>query len=258
MSSVEPPMNIEGSTSETAVRLDDPALLQLIVGRTTASPERSRAILLLGITPCTHVTMIAVLGPAEAVGELEESLDAADVRPRRAVIGSLHAMALLGDLPVDLAIPHGVRVGVGTTGFAVDAASSWEKAARAVRYASPIAAGTAVGARPVVRVSELGPYELLAERLQSSDISGVGDVDVLDWFAAQRGGDDVLEALEAIAQAGSLREAARQMYLHHNSVAARLARAERRLGYRVTEPAGMARLHLALALRRLRHTDLLA
>jgi hypothetical protein len=258
MGSVVPAVNIEDSTSETPVRLDDPALLELIVGRTTASPERSRAIHLLGITPCTHLTMIAVLGPTEAVAELEKTLRAAALRPRRTVIGSLHAMALLGDLPADLAIPDGVRVGVGATGFAVDAATSWEKAVRAVRYASPTVAGSTVGACPVVRVSELGPFELLAERLRSSDIADVTDVDVLDGFAAQRGGSDVLEALEAITRAGSLREAARQMYLHHNSVAARLARAEQRLGYRVTEPAGTARLHLALALRRLRDTDLLA
>jgi DNA-binding PucR family transcriptional regulator len=68
----------------------------------------------------------------------------------------------------------------------------------------------------------------------------------------------VIQTLEVLAEAGSLREAARRMHLHHNSIAARVRRAEELLGYKITEPAGGARLQLTLALRRLRSTDLLA
>jgi DNA-binding PucR family transcriptional regulator len=40
--------------------------------------------------------------------------------------------------------------------------------------------------------------------------------------------------------------------LHHNSVATRVQRAERLLGFSITEPYGRSRLLLGLVLRRLR------
>ncbi|AQT79416.1 hypothetical protein B1R94_09265 [Mycolicibacterium litorale] len=231
--------------------LGDPALLAVLVDPAAGAPERTRALHLLGLRPCTESTLLAVLGPVRAVDALEADLAALPSAPRRGIVGSLHAVAVVGSLAPEFIAPEGLLVGVGTTGFAVDAPASWEKAVRAVRYAT-------APTRPVVFAADLGPFELLAARLRSSDIHGVEDIDAIDSVAAGPGGRGVVTALETVAQAGSLREAARVMCLHHTSVAARLSRAEQRLGYRVTTPSGMARLQLALALRRLRGTDLLA
>lgn len=238
--------------------LGDPALLELAVGGSTAAPERTRAIHLLGLKPCTSLTLLAALGPIDGIDALAAGLVGHGSRPRRAIIGTVHALAVVGTPPPDLATPEGVTVGVGSTGFAVDMPSSWQKALRALRYATPRTERTDTGAHPVVFASDLGPFELLAARLRSEDIHGIVDIDVIDELAAEPNGLGVLNALNVVVEAGSLREAARQMHLHHNSVSARLARAEERLGYRVTEPSGVARLQLALALRRLRDTDLLA
>lgn len=236
--------------------IDDPALLELALSRGAAAPDRTRALHLLGWTPCAEVTVLAALGPVDQVDTLGGALDRLGARPRRAIVGLVHAMAVNGPLPVGVAVPDDVTVGVGTTGFAVEAAVSFEQAARALRFATSRRDAGAT-ARPVVHATELGPLGFLADTLRSADIRGVPDVDALGDLAATPGGRGVLLALEAIAQAGSLREAARRIHLHHNSVAARLRRAETVLGYRVTDPAGIARLQLTLALRRLRMTDLL-
>jgi hypothetical protein len=238
--------------------LGDPALLELAVGRSTAAPERTRAIHLLGLKPCTELTLLAVLGPLDGVDKLAAQLVDRGARPIRAIIGSVHAMAIVGTAPDDLTAPDGVAVGIGITAFAVDAPTSWDKALRALRYTTATTGRPDPGAHPVVFASHLGPFELLAAQIRSADIRGVTDIDVIDELASEPNGPGILTALSVVVEAGSLREAARQLHLHHNSVSARLARAEERLGYRVTEPRGLARLQLALALRRLRDTDLLA
>jgi hypothetical protein len=249
---------MESMTAEPAsLHLDDPALLGLALSRAAAGPERTRALHLLGWTPCAEVTVLAALGPVGHVDDLAASLRHSGASPRRAIIDRVHAMAVDGPLPAAVSVPTSVMIGVGATGFAVSAATSFEQAVRALRYATSVA-DAGVTARPVVHAAELGPFAFLAGTLRSDDIRGVADVDLLDELAATPGGQGVVQALEAVAQAGSLREAARRLHLHHNSVAARVRRAEDVLTYRVTDPAGVARLQLALALRRLRTTDLLA
>ena len=244
-----------GDRSSPAV--GDPALLEMVIARSTAAPERARAIHLLGIRPCTTLTLIAVLGPLDGVDALAADLGARDLRPHRAIVGTAHAMAITGQGPRDLQVPHGVSVGIGPPVHAVDGPTSWEKAVGALRYATPIIGGHAdAGAYPVVHAADLGPYEFLAATLRSADIVDVTDLDALDDLATGPHGVDVLNTLSVLVAAGSLREAARQLHLHHNSVSARLVRAEERLGYRVTEPIGLSRLRLALALRRLREVDL--
>src|SRR5206468_11114717 len=109
-----------------------------------------------------------------------------------------------------------------------DTPMSWEKAALAVRYAIASTGGTNAAVHPVVFAADLGPYALLADKLRSEDIRDVADIDVLDQFAADANGIGVLRTLEVVVEAGSLREAARKLHLHHNSVAARVARAEER------------------------------
>lgn len=247
-----------GRDKPAAPSLGDPALLELAIARTTGRPERTRALHLLGLTPSAVLTLLAVSGPADMVEVLIAGFAGSSSRPRRARLGQVNAVAVVGRVPRDLQVPEGVSVGVGTDVQASEAPDSWEKAVRALRYAE---AGIGASGSPddaVVHAAELGPYELLAARLRSADIRGVADLDALDQLARDAAGADVVRTVEVVVQAGSLREAARKLHLHHNSVAARVARAEQRLGYRITEPKGIARLGLALRLRRLRDHDLLA
>jgi molybdenum-dependent DNA-binding transcriptional regulator ModE len=59
------------------------------------------------------------------------------------------------------------------------------------------------------------------------------------------------QTLLAVAATDSLRQAGRTAHLHHNSVAHRVERAEKVLGFACTEPFGRARLLLTLTLHRL-------
>lgn len=245
-------------TDESTVpAFGDPALLELIVSRTTGVPERSRALHLLGLTPATSLTFLAALGPASEISTIATALHSCTPRLCRARIGGVDAFAMMGPPPATIAVPPGATIGVGPTTFGVDAANSWDKAVRALRFATPAGTRGDFAARPVIRADDLGAFELLAEHLRSEDIYGIRDVDVLDELAAEAPGSGVIRTLEIVVESASLREAARRLYLHHNSVSARLERVEERLGYRINEPQGIARLGLALALRRLRSTDLL-
>lgn len=236
--------------------LGDPALLEMIVSGTVGVPERSRALHLLGLTPATSLTLLAVTGPASGVSTLAAALCGATPRLRQVLIGGVTALAVVGRLPQPIAVAAGLSVGVGTTTFGIDAACSWQSALRALRFATPDGCRADALPRPVVHADELGAYDVLAACVRSADIRGVHDLDVLDELAAHESGVDLIRTLEVVVESSSLREAARRLYLHHNSVASRLERVEERLGYRISEPKGTARLGLALALRRLRATDL--
>jgi DNA-binding PucR family transcriptional regulator len=56
-------------------------------------------------------------------------------------------------------------------------------------------------------------------------------------------------ALEAFCRTGSLRQAAAELHLHHSSVAARLARVEQAVGWRLDTPGDRFRARLAVVAR---------
>jgi hypothetical protein len=234
----------------------DPALLELAIGGSAAAPERARALYLLGFDPSALLTMLAVTGPSDEFAGVAAAI--AGRAHHVAPVASTYAVLLAGQAPPGLKLPRGFTAGVGRTVRGLEAPRSWDQAVRALRFAVPSDGHAVGGDRAVVYAAELGPLELLAEKLRSSDILDVPDVEALDLLAAEGGGADVLRTLECFVDTGSLREAARRLHLHHNSVAARVTRAERLLGYSMTGPRGSARVGLAIALRRLRDRDLLA
>lgn len=234
-----------GSSMPLDLHLGDPALLELILGRLASSADRSRAIQLLGITPSTPVTMLAVHGDLGVAARV-----VAHLRPRAwtriAQIGDLTAIATTTQPARDLGVPREIRVGVSLAVPAVEARRAWQGAINGLRLAADTPAG-----ENVVFQADLGPYELLAAKLRAEDIADVGDVQALERLDETPAGRNALQTVEVLLRAGSLREAARQLHLHHNSVAARVSRAEAELDYSITTPLGMTRVTLALALRRL-------
>nr|WP_232542122.1 LysR family transcriptional regulator [Nocardia bovistercoris] len=61
----------------------------------------------------------------------------------------------------------------------------------------------------------------------------------------------MLHILLAVAATESLRQAARTVHMHHNSVTHRVQRAERALGFSCTKPYGRTRLMFVLTLHRI-------
>lgn len=105
---------------------------------------------------------------------------------------------------------------------------------------------------PLPPVCSLGALALPAEAV------GPDTQPILDPLAVERA---VAEApwaaatLHAVVSATSLRSAAAELTVHHSTLQERLGQTEHLLGWEVHAPRGRLRLHLALAVRRLRRTE---
>ncbi|WP_345732153.1 helix-turn-helix domain-containing protein, partial [Cryptosporangium minutisporangium] len=163
-----------------------------------------------------------------------ESRATADATPRR------------GGAPTST----GIRVGVGGNVDGLAAEASWAQARLALRFASPAGAPAADPGDAVVDHDALGPLALLAE-IPTARLRDQPDVRALDALARTDSGALDVAALEAFCRTGSLRQAAAALYLHHSSVAARLAHVEDALGWRLDEPGDRFRAQLALWARKL-------
>lgn len=99
----------------------------------------------------------------------------------------------------------------------------------------------------VVHAGDLGALALIVAAADSSP-GDVADVQAVQRAAA--GAPWMLATLHAVATTGSLRQAARQLHVHHSTLHDRLAHAEADLGWGVRDVGGGFRLQLALHLRR--------
>ncbi|HKS44571.1 MAG TPA: helix-turn-helix domain-containing protein [Amycolatopsis sp.] len=217
-------------------KLGDPALVELVLSDSAGEVERSRALHLLGFAPTAPVRVLAVDGDAEAF--------AAALGGRVAPVGRLNAL-LVPEPGPPLESFAGARIGVGPVVPAIEATRSWQSARNALRFTKAAA---------LTHADELGGLLLLAERLTAEDLAGVPDVTALDKLATGPGDPDTLEVLRTFCTTGSARKTASAIHRHHSTVATRLARAERVLGFPLNTPDGHFRLNLALALRHLRDT----
>ncbi|WP_035857344.1 PucR family transcriptional regulator [Cryptosporangium arvum] len=253
-----------------APHLADPALVELVLSGRESAADRTRALRLLGLEPGRPVRVVAVTDDrgrdsgAEAVALVARGRPVRSVRV--AVIGGVAAVLLqrrdgsispaedlrtalssrVAESPAGKATGGGIRVGVGGNVDGLAAETSWAQARLALRFAS--AAGGPVDA--VVDHDELGPLALLAD-IPTERLREQPDVRALDAHARTDSGALDVAALEAFCRTGSLRQAATTLYLHHSSVAARLAHVEDALGWHLDDPRDRFRAQLALWARRL-------
>jgi DNA-binding PucR family transcriptional regulator len=151
-------------------------------------------------------------------------------------------------------MPVGVRGAFAPSRHALRAAEAWHEARIALRFALPSTHERGPYRQTeaiLIDASSLGGYAILAEHLSAEALAGVADVQRIDLLYRENGGAEMLNTLLAVAATDSLRRAARIVHLHHNSVAHRVERAEKVLGFRCTEPYGRTRLLLILTLHRL-------
>jgi sugar diacid utilization regulator len=143
-----------------------------------------------------------------------------------------------------------VRVGVGGEVAATEAKDSYEQAELALRFAGSGQTGRPGCPGSVIDYADLGPIALLA-LIPGAELRHHGDLRSLERLVETESGLDDLAALEAFCRAGSLRSAAQALYIHHSTVAHRLARAANELGVCLDDPADRFRIQLALCARRL-------
>lgn len=195
--------------------------------------------------------------PAALTGVLVDAHVAESVRLRAArrlgvpAHARVHAVAVLdGAVRVvtgaEAPVEGAERAGIGPAVEVPGLPKSWADARRALRFT---AEGTGADPGPrVVHAEELGGLLMLADAVTRGS-EPVPDVVSLDRVG--RESPVLLEALDAVAAAPSLRAAATALGMHHSTLQEGVARAERVLGWPVRDVAGRLRLQVALALRRL-------
>ncbi|MFI8962439.1 helix-turn-helix domain-containing protein [Streptomyces sp. NPDC053493] len=243
-----------------------PASLAALVARSTGDEERATTLRGLGLAAERTVTLLAV----RSAGPLPETLTrlagpgglAGSSAPcRSTVLGDVGLLLVTGAAPaglgpdadpgcVDPALA-GVRIGVGPAVPALRAHESWAAARLALRFAGPPEAS---GPPVVVRHDGLGALALLA-RVPAGLVAADADVAAVARLADTAGAPSDLTVLAAVCGAASLREAAAGLHLHHSSVAHRVRRIERSLGYALDSPDGRTRARVALLLHRLHGTS---
>jgi sugar diacid utilization regulator len=154
----------------------------------------------------------------------------------------------------DKRVATGVRIGVGGLVASTDGETSWKQATVALRFTALRDASSLIGdpGYAVVDHDSLGVLSALAD-VSPTRLGCEHDVVALDALAATDNGALDVGALEAFCLTGSLRQAAQILYLHHSTVAARLARVEKALGWHLENPSDRFKAQFALLARRLAH-----
>jgi hypothetical protein len=257
-------------------RLGDPGLLEVVLSARHGVEERTRALRLLGLDPSRPLRVLAVAGPGEGPDPAANDLVRAALPPGAlhvAPFGSVAALALQSpeSTPVCAAELHrrierrypattltpdsnGPWVGIGTRVSPMAAHASWEQARRALRFASSTTYG-----RRAIAFDRIGTLATVAD-LPLDRLRADPDVRAIDGLTATESGRVDVATFEAFCMYGSLRRTATELHVHHTTVAARLARVERAMGWHLDDPLDRFKAMLTLMVRRiaLSSTDLAA
>jgi hypothetical protein len=210
--------------------------------------ERATAARALSLDMGEHVRVVWVVsrrrgrgGSDDLIRRLRSASD--DVLRWLRIDGRLLILVRDADLHHALdAIPQrGFTVAIGPAERASAASSSLAGASVALRFA-----GHAVGPG-TVRYDDLGTLAALLD-VAPGTVRSSPEVAAVKRMAADRDGLGDLRCLEAFLRLGSLRAAARELFLHHSSVASRLDRAFCALALDRERPLHRCRAQLALAL----------
>lgn len=224
--------------------------------------ERRDALRSLGLGRSEQVRLFAVAGPEAGRGQVVDELrERVGGSVFTAPVGQVTAVLVASAAGQDrLLVREGNHLGISTVVPADDAPHAWQQAMAALRFSQPAtrtARDHSVEEAVQLRYDVMYPYAALADAWTADRIAGLPDVRALDTLIRQEGGD-MLRTLDVVAATDSFREAARQLHTHHSTVAARVSRSEKALGFSLSENYGRSRLVIGLMMRRLRaSSDLL-
>ncbi len=230
-----------------------------LISGSESDATRRAALEQLGLRSSAPVRVVAVHGARGAVARWIEVLEAGGVRVLRTVRSKLTILLTTGgrlSALVQEGVPAGLQVGLSAELPAIEAPAGLTEALAALRFSQPsprdhgpylIEEGVAF------EHWRLRGYEVLAEALSPEMIARVQDVAALDRALAS-GGPELLRTLDVVVAATSIRQAARSLDAHHNTIAHRVASAEQLLGFSVGDSYGRCRLYVAIVLRRLRES----
>jgi hypothetical protein len=232
--------------------LADPAIMQHLLTKEVTELDASRSALLLGYQVGQQVRVAALVGAA-ITGSLADCRAAVGHTSRQVSVAALSdsvAAMLLGSTPADRpALPAGVVACIGPAVPIERAYQSWIVARRGARFA-----GLSPRWPCWLDSGELGCVIAL-DGQDGQDIPELEDVRAVARIAAGRSGASDLSLLEAVCTAGSIRDAATELHMHHSSVAYRVRRLGDRIGFGLAEPHLKYRARTALLLWQLHVAD---
>lgn len=226
---------------------------------TESRAARRSAAAHLGLSAEQPARVLLAHGPASRITRLAEALRRGGVRVMSAPRHQLTVMITIGPRVVTLlqqGVPTGVQLGISRELPVIDAPTAVVEALAALRFSQPsprdqgpylIEEGVAF------EYWRLRGYEALAEGMTPELIDRMHDVRALDRVLAESG-PEMLRTLDVVVASTSIRQAARALDTHHNTVAHRVAAAESVFGFFLTDCYGRGRLYLAIVLRRLRES----
>jgi len=236
--------------------------VEALVRSDGAAATRRHALQRLGLSAGTSIRCLAAAGPAAGLTTLTGFLRDQGLRVAVAPQGSLTVMLTVGPRLTALlqeGVPRAVQLGVSGEYPAADAAKAWAEARAAFRFSqpSPRDRGPYLLEEGIAfEYWRLRGYEALAEGMTPALIDRMQDVQALDRVVRTHG-PEMLRTLDVVVAAPSVRHAARSLDTHHNTIAHRVAVAEKDFGFSVTDLYGRSRLFVAITLRRIRETHLL-
>ncbi len=241
-----------GSSSYAA----DPGAVELLLSAQVPDIDRARSARLLGLAEARAVRAIAFVcadsqpdATSQAVETFTSQIRAEGDTVQLAKVGDVFA-AITTARVLPTALPPTIRAGVGPSDDLLNVPSSWASARFALRFTVSL---PGLKRPPVAFVEDLGPLMALAN-FPLDELSAIPDVEAIGKIAANDPSGEHIHTLDAFCHAGSLRRTATELYLHHTSVAARLAHISSDLGFAVDTPDGAFRARLALTLWHLSHT----
>lgn len=230
--------------------LADPAAVELLLSEGAPEVDRARSARLLGLSQPSPVRAIAIARDPVATRAGSRPVDdlAAALRANGGVAHFARIGPVLAVLTTAVALPsplpEGFRAGLGAPAPILGAPASWAGARAALRFTADLG----MLKRPAVAdIAQLGSLVALAS-LPPEDLGGLPDVLEIARLAAGPSGHEHIKTLDAFCRTGSLRRAAEELYLHHTSVAARVAHIGHALGYTLGSADAVFRATLALNL----------
>jgi PucR C-terminal helix-turn-helix domain len=224
--------------------------VELLLSEQVSDVDRCRCARLLGLTEARAVRAFALVCRETRPDGVSVALDGFTSQIRST--GEVVQLAKVGDVfaaittaeEVPKEPPSTIRAGVGPLVGPLMAPISWAAARSALRFTLSL---PGLKRPSVVLAEELGPMMALAH-FPHAGLPALPDVVAIGRVAATDPSGEHIHTLDAFCRAGSLRRTAAELYLHHTSVAARIANISSIVGYAVDTPDGAFRARMALAL----------
>jgi hypothetical protein len=243
--------------------LGDPALVQVVISGGQDRADRMRAARLLGFDETRDLRVLAVSTDASEAVSVALDVLAGD-RVRTATMGGTVAVLHQGprdgrslsdalETAISTAFPvplppgagRGPWIGIGSATAILTAPTSWQQAQRALRFASSTGYG-----RRAIAFERLSVLELLAD-LPIDAVLSNPDVARINTIAATPSGAVEVATVEAFCKYGSLRRTAEELYVHHSTVASRLAHVAAQMGWDFDDPVDRFLATLVFLVRRI-------